>query len=78
MEIYFYCSSDIATFQKKKMIHKTSFLNHKFPCHLLKILKLLNKIEKQRNNVGKTAVVFPQIFGQPLGALACSLGITKA
>ena len=55
-----------------------SFLNHKFPCHPLKILKPLNKIEKQRNNVGKTVVVFPQIFGQMLEALACLLGITKA
>ena len=32
-------------------------------------LKLLNKREERWNNVGKTAVIFPQIFCETLGAL---------
>ena len=57
MEIYLHRSSDvkfyIATFQKKNMIRKKAFLNHKSPCHPLKIFKLLNKREERWNNVGK-------------------------
>ena len=61
--------------QKKNMICKTSFLNHKSPCHPLKIIKLINKREEQRINVRKTAVIFPQKFREALGGLV-RLGIT--
>ena len=46
-EIYLRVSSDvkfyIATFEKKKTICKTSFLNQESPCHIQEIFKLLNK-----------------------------------
>ena len=74
IEVEFY----IATFQREKMIHKTSFLNHESLWHPLKIFKLLNKREEQRNNVEKTAVIFPRIFYETLGALVCLLGIREA
>ena len=49
MEIYVHVLSDvklyIATFQKKNLIRKTSVLNHEFPCHPLKIFKLLKNVE---------------------------------
>ena len=81
-EIYIHGSSDfkfyIVTFQKKNMIHKTSFSSHEFSCLPLKILKQLNKREERRNNVGKAAVIFPQIFCEMLSALVRLLGITKA
>ena len=62
--------------QKKNMIRKTSSLNHESPCHPLKIIKLMNKREERWNNVGKTAVIFPQIFHEALGGLV-RLVITK-
>lgn len=62
--------------QKKNIIRKTSSLNHESPCHPLKIIKLMNKREERWNNVGKTAVIFPQIFREALGGLV-RLGITK-
>ena len=62
--------------QKKNMIRKTSSLNHESPCHPLKIIKLMNKREERWNNVGKTAVIFPQIIREALGGLV-RLGITK-
>ena len=62
--------------QKKNMIRKTSSLNHESLCHPLKIIKLMNKREERWNNVGKTAVIFPQIFREALGGLV-RLGITK-
>ena len=81
MEIYLHGLSNvkfyIATFQKKNMIRKMSILNHETPCHPLKIFELLNKREKRWNNVGKTAVVFPQTFRETLGALVLLLGITN-
>ena len=40
--------------------------------------KLLNKREERWDNVGKTAVIFLQIFREKLGALVRLLGITKA
>ena len=52
------------------MISKTSFLNQESPCRTLKIFKVLNKREEQRNNVGKTAVMIPQIFRETLAAFA--------
>ena len=57
------------------MIHKTSFLNQESPWHALKIFKLLNQREEWENNVGKTAVIFLQIFRETLGTLARSLGL---
>ena len=50
-EIYFHGSSDIrfytGTFQRKNMIRKTSFMNHKSTCLPLKIFKLVKKIEER-------------------------------
>ena len=43
-----------------------------------KNFKVLNKREERSNNVGKPAVVIPQIFREKLGALVRLLGITKA
>ena len=60
------------------MIHKTFFMRHESPCLHLKIFKVLNKREKRSNNVGKTVVVFPDIFHETLGALVRFVGITKA
>ena len=40
--------------------------------------KLLNNRKGRRNSVGKTAVIFPQIFRKPLRALMRLLGIIKA
>ena len=81
-EIYLRGWSDvkfyIATFQKKNMIRKTSFFSHKSPCLPLKIFKLLNKREERSNNVGKTVVIFPNIFCERLGALMHLVGISKA
>ena len=72
MEIYLHGSSDvkfyIGAFQKeKKKICKMSVLNHESPCHPL----------KRWDNVGKTAVTFPQIFRETLGSLVCLFAITK-
>ena len=76
-KLYLHCSSDvkfyIATFQKKSMIGKTSFFSHKYPCLPLKE----NKREKRSNNVGKTIVIFPNIFCEKLGALVRLVAITK-
>ena len=44
----------------------------------MKVFKLLNKTEERWNNVGKTAVIFPQIYRETLGALVHLLGITRA
>ena len=68
----------IATFQKKNMIGKTSFLSHKSPCFPLKIFKLLNNREERSNNVGKTKVIFPHALRETLGAFVHLVGITKA
>ena len=38
----------------------------------------IDKRKKQWTNVGKTAVVFAQIFRETLGALVRLLGITRA
>ena len=62
----------------KTNIRKTSFLNQESLCCTLKIYKLLHKREERWNNVGKTAVIIPQIFRETLGALVRLLGITKA
>ena len=67
----------IATFQKNDMIRKTSFLKHESPSYPLEIFKLLNKREERWNNVGETAVIFPQIFQKMLGAPVNLLGIKK-
>ena len=81
-EIYLHRSNEvkfyIPTFQKKNMIGKTSFFSQKSPCLPLKISKLLNKREQRSNNVRKTAVIFPHIFRETLGALVHLVGITKA
>ena len=56
------------------------FLNFESPCYPLKTIKsfeLLNKREERRNNVGKTVVIFPQIFRQTLGAIVILLGILQ-
>ena len=68
----------IATIQKKNMIRKTSFMNHKSPCDTQKIFKLLNKRKERWNNVEKTAVIFPEVFCETLGALTFLLGLTRA
>ena len=60
------------------MIRKTSFFNHESTCLPLKIFKLLNKREERLNNVGKTAVIFPHISHETLGAIVRLFGITKA
>ena len=60
------------------MIRKTSLLNQESLWRTLKIFKVLNKREERWNNVGKTAVIIPQIFRETLGALVRLLGITKA
>ena len=60
------------------MVRKASLLRHESPCLPLKIFKLLNKREERSNNVGKTVVIFPRIFGEILGALARLIGIAKA
>ena len=60
------------------MIRKTSFLNQESQCRTLKIFKVLNDREERPNNVGKKAVIIPQIFRETLRALVPSLGITKA
>ena len=52
------------------MISKALFLKQESPCCTLKIFKVLNKREEQRNNVGKTAVIIPQIFRETLGVFA--------
>ena len=60
------------------MIHKNFFMRHESPCLHLKIFKVLNKREEPSNNVGKTVVVFPDIFYEMLSALVRLVGITKA
>ena len=67
----------IATFQKKNMIHKTSFFTHKFPCLPLKIFKLSNEREERSNNVEKSVVIAPHNSREKLGAIAYLVGITK-
>ena len=57
------------------MIRTTSLLRHESPCLPLKIFKLLNKREERSNNVGKTAVIFPYIFRETLGAIVRLVGI---
>ena len=52
------------------MISKTLFLNQESPCCTLKVFKVLNKTKERRNNVGKTAVMIPQIFRETLGVFA--------
>ena len=53
-------------------------MRHESPCLHLKIFKVLNKREEPSNNVGKTVVVFPDIFYETLSALVRLVGITKA
>ena len=76
-KIYLHGSSDvkfyIVTFQKKSMIGKTSFFSRKYTCLPLKE----NKREKRSNYVGKTVVIFHNIFRETLGALVRLVAITK-
>ena len=60
------------------MIHKTLFLRSESRCLPLKIFKLLNKRKEGSNNVGETAVIFPHIYCETLGALVQLVGIIKA
>ena len=80
-ELYLHGSGDfkfyIATFQKKNMIHKTSFFTHKFPCLPLKIFKLSNKREERSNHVKKSVVIAPHNSREKLGAIVHLVGITK-
>lgn len=68
----------LATFQKKNNKTKKKNTNHESLCHPLKNLKLLNKREQQWNNIRKTALIFPKILQQMLGAFVHLLRITKA
>ena len=60
------------------MIDKMPFLNQESPSHSMKFLELLSEKEERGDNVGKTAVIIPQIFSETLGAMLGLLGITKA
>ena len=77
-EIYLHGSSDvkfyIATFRKKSIIRKTSFLNHESPCLTLKIFKLLNEREERSNNIEKNISNFSSYFSSNV---RCTFAFTK-